>query len=41
MLSSLTVVRAPVQKVLDRLSHVPVDIEPKFKTAEALLSVAR
>ena len=37
MLSSLSVVRAPVQKVLDRLSHVPVDIEPKFKTAEALL----
>ncbi len=37
MLSSLSVVRAPVQKVLERLSHVPVDIEPKFKTAEALL----
>ena len=37
MLASLSVVRPPVQKVLDRLTQVPVDIEPKFTTAEALL----
>jgi hypothetical protein len=37
MLTSLSMIRAPVKKVLDRLSHVPVDIEPRFKTAEALL----
>ena len=29
-------VRPPVQKVLDRLKDVPVDIEPKFVTAEKL-----
>lgn len=29
-------VRPPVQKVLDRLAAVPVDIEPKFTTAERL-----
>ena len=37
MLSSLSVVRPPAQKVLDRLTQVPVDIEPKFTTAETLL----
>ena len=30
-------VRPPVQAALDRLSGVPVDIEPKFTTAEQLL----
>jgi hypothetical protein len=29
-------VRPPVQKVLDRLKDVPVDIEPQFVTAEKL-----
>jgi hypothetical protein len=29
-------VRPPVQKVLDRLTAVPVDIEPRFTTAERL-----
>jgi hypothetical protein len=29
-------IRPPVQKVLDRLKDVPVDIEPKFVTAEKL-----
>jgi hypothetical protein len=41
LLSSLSVIRPPVQKVLDRLSQVPVDIEPKFKTAETLLEAQR
>ena len=35
------VVRPAVQKVLDRLTSVPVDIEPKFKTADLLLSPAK
>jgi hypothetical protein len=32
----LGVVRPEVQRVLDRLKDVPVDIEPKFVTAEKL-----
>ena len=36
MIEKLGVVRPPVQKVLDRLSAVPVDIEPKFTAADAL-----
>jgi hypothetical protein len=36
MLNRLGVVRPPVQRVLDRLQQVPVDIEPKFVTAEQL-----
>jgi hypothetical protein len=32
------VVRPEVQKVLDRLKDVPVDIEPRFTTAEKLLA---
>jgi hypothetical protein len=35
------VVRPDVQKVLDRLAAVPVDIEPKFKTADLLLGAAK
>jgi hypothetical protein len=35
-LERMAVVRPPVQKLLDRLSGVPVDIEPRFPTAEAL-----
>jgi hypothetical protein len=38
MLSRLAVVRPEVKKVLDRLTGVPVDIEPNFTTAEKLLS---
>jgi hypothetical protein len=30
-------IRPPVQRVLDRLKNVPVDIEPRFVTAEKLL----
>jgi hypothetical protein len=33
----LGVVRPPVQRVLDNLAAVPVDIEPRFTTAERLL----
>ena len=35
-LQRMGVVRPPVQKVLDRLTGVPVDIEPRFTAAEAL-----
>jgi len=38
MVESLAVNRAPVQKVLDKLKDVPVDIEPRFVTADQLLS---
>ena len=34
-------IRPEVQRVLDRLASVPIDIEPKFTTAEQLLSQAR
>jgi hypothetical protein len=34
----LGVVRPPVQKALDRLTAVPVDIEPRFTTAEQLVA---
>ncbi len=37
MLSRLAVVRPDVQKLLDRLASVPVDIEPRFTTAEQLI----
>jgi Peptidase family M49 len=36
MIDRLGNVRPPVQKVLDRLKDVPVDIEPRFVTAEKL-----
>ena len=36
MLNRLAVVRPPVQVVLDRLRGVPVDVEPRFVTAEEL-----
>jgi Peptidase family M49 len=34
----LGIVRPPVQKLLDKLNDVPVDIEPHFTTAEKLLA---
>jgi len=37
----LGVVRPPVQKLLDKLNDVPVDIEPHFTTAEKLLAESR
>jgi hypothetical protein len=36
LIDKLGVVRPPVQKLLDKLVNVPVDIEPKFTTAEVL-----
>jgi hypothetical protein len=38
MLTRLAVVRPEVQKVLDRLQGVPIDIEPRFTTAATLLA---
>jgi hypothetical protein len=38
MMEKLAVVRPQTQTVLDRLTGVPVDIEPRFVTAEQLLS---
>jgi hypothetical protein len=37
MIETLGVVRPPVKALIDRLSDVPVDIEPRFVTAQALL----
>jgi peptidase M49-like protein len=34
----LGVVRPPIQKALDRLTNVPVDIEPRFTAADRLLN---
>jgi hypothetical protein len=36
MIDRLAIVRPPVQAVLDRLKEVPVDIEPRFVTAQQL-----
>ena len=36
ILARLAVVRPETQRVLDRLKDVPVDIEPRFVTAEKL-----
>jgi hypothetical protein len=36
LLARLAVVRPPVQRALDRLQGVPVDIAPRFVTAEQL-----
>ena len=36
MIATMAVVRPPVQRVLDRLTSVPVDIEPRFVTAANL-----
>ena len=36
LIERLGVVRPPVQKILDRLAAVPVDIEPKFTAAERM-----
>jgi hypothetical protein len=36
MMDTLGVIRPPVQAILDRLKNVPVDIEPRFVTADSL-----
>ncbi len=38
LLKRLGVVRPEVQKALDKMGDIPVDIEPKFTTAEQLIS---
>jgi hypothetical protein len=38
LISTMAVVRPQVQTVLDRLKDVPVDIEPRFVTAQQLLA---
>ena len=38
LIDRLGIVRPQVQRILDRLTSVPVDIEPKFVTAEKLLT---
>jgi hypothetical protein len=38
LLNQMVVIRPEVQRVLDKLTHVPVDIEPKFLTAARLLA---
>jgi len=40
MIEKLVSIRPPVQAVLDKLKDVPVDIEPRFVTANQLLSPA-
>jgi hypothetical protein len=37
-IAKLVGVRPPVQAILDKLTSVPVDIEPRFVTAETLTS---
>ncbi|MDB4970830.1 MAG: mismatch repair protein MutT [Myxococcales bacterium] len=41
LLAKMGVVRPEVQKILDKLARVPVDIEPKFVTADKLLQQSR
>jgi hypothetical protein len=36
MIATMAVVRPEVKRVLDRLTGVPVDIEPRFVTAASL-----
>jgi hypothetical protein len=38
MIDTLGVIRPQVQRVLDRLGAIPVDIEPRFATAASLLA---
>jgi hypothetical protein len=37
LLKKMVTVRPEVQRVLDKLTNVPVDIEPRFVTARELL----
>jgi hypothetical protein len=37
LLAKMGVVRPEVQRMLDKLQHLPVDIDPRFTTAEKLL----
>jgi Peptidase family M49 len=41
MIDQLGVIRPELQRVLDRLTGIPIDIEPRFTTAEELLRTVR
>jgi hypothetical protein len=41
MIDTLGVIRPETKRVMDRLTDVPVDIEPRFTTAEQLLRASR
>jgi hypothetical protein len=41
MIDKLGVIRPEVKRVLDRAADIPIDIEPRFTTAEQLLSMLR
>jgi hypothetical protein len=41
MIDKLGVIRPEVQRVLDRVADIPIDIAPRFTTAEQLLSTLR
>ena len=36
MIDTMAVMRPPIQRVLDRLTAIPIDIAPRFVTADAL-----
>jgi hypothetical protein len=36
MIDTMAVMRPPIQRVLDRLTAIPIDIAPRFVTAESL-----
>jgi hypothetical protein len=38
LLRTRAVIRPEVKRVLDKLAHVPIDIEPRFLTAEKVLA---
>ena len=41
MLETRGVVRPQVQRLLDRLGDIPIDIQPRYVTADALASESR
>jgi hypothetical protein len=41
MIDSLGIVRPATKTVIDRLTNVPVDIEPRFTTATELLKAVK
>jgi hypothetical protein len=41
LLTKMAVVRPEVQRVLDRLKDVPVDISPRYVTAEELMASSK
>ena len=41
MQTRLGVIRPEVQRLLDKMKNIPIDIEPRFVTAEQLLREAK